>query len=434
MRLLRLPSDILFLVGIIGGVVLTFVVSIVVWFVLGRVDIIGDNRMVINESPEHTVSPATATTPLSLSMGVNDKTVLFGQSAALTGRARELGLGMQLGIEAAFKEVNDAGGVYGRELELISQDDYYEPVAAIANTTSLIDDQGVFALIGAVGTPTSRSAVPVAESKGVPYIAPFTGAGLLRDDDLEYVINLRASYNQETKEMVTRLTEDIGAQRISIIYQDDSYGLAGYHGVVAALDELGMKPASVGVYTRNTLAVKSGLLDVNRAAPQAVIVIGAYEPVAELILWAKHLGITSVFMNISFVGSNALASALGSEGKGVFVTQVVPFPIPTEDSPPVVHSYVKALEAHAPDAVPGFVSLEGYLAGRLAIAGLENCGRDLDRACFLAGLRATTDDLQGFDLLYENEDDNQGSDTVFLTVIDADGNYRSIETLRELVP
>ena len=99
-----------------------------------------------------------------------------------------------------------------------------------------------------------------------------------------------------------------------------------------------------------------------------------------------------------------------------------------------MHSYVKALKAHTPEAVPGFVSLEGYLAGRLAIAGLENCGRDLDRACFLAGLRATTDELNGFDLLYENEDDNQGSDTVFLTVIDADGNYRSIETLRELVP
>ena len=234
--------------------------------------------------------------------------------------------------------------------------------------------------------------------------------------------------------MVTRLTEDLGIQRISILYQDDSYGLAGYHGVIAALEDLDMEPASVGIYTRNTLAVKTGLLDVNRAAPQAVIVIGAYEPVAELILWARHLGINAVFMNISFVGSNALAEALGPEGKGVFVTQVVPFPLPMEDSPPVVHSYVEALEAHTPDAVPGFVSLEGYLAGRLAIAGLERCGRDLDRDCFLAGLRATRNDLDGFDLLYEDEDDNQGSDAVFLTVIDRDGNYRAIETLREIVP
>ena len=433
MRLLRLPSDILFLLGIVGGVFLTFVVSIVVWFVLGRVDLTGGARMA--EDPlAHSPSPTITSTPAPLGIGITDDTVLFGQSAAFSGRAQELGIGMELGIQAAFKEANDAGGVHGRQLQLVSQDDYYEPEAAIANTTRLIDDEGVFALIGAVGTPTSRSAVPVAESKGVPYIAPFTGAGLLRDDELEHVINLRASYNQETKEMVTRLTEDLGIQRISIMYQDDSYGLAGYHGTLAALDELGMEPASVGVYTRNTLAVKSGLLDVNRAVPQAIIVIGAYEPVAELILWARHLGITAVFMNISFVGSNALAEALGSEGRGVFVTQVVPFPIPMEDSPPVVQSYVDALKAHKPEAVPGFVSLEGYLSGRLVIAGLENCGRDLDRSCFLAGIRAAKTDLDGFDLLYENEDDNQGSDAVFLTVIDEDGNYRSIKTLTELVP
>ncbi len=433
MRLLRLPTDILFLVGIIGGVFLTFIVSISVWFVLGRVDITGGTTS-MDEFPEHPSSPTIASTPHPVAMGITGDKVVFGQSAAFSGRAQELGIGMQLGILAAFKEANDNGGVHGRKLELIPRDDAYEPEAAIANTTGLIDDEGVFALIGAVGTPTSRSAVPVAESKGVPYIGAFTGAGLLRDDDLKYVINLRASYNQETKTMVTRLTEDLGIQRISILYQDDSYGLAGYHGVIAALEDLDMEPASVGVYTRNTLAVKTGLLDVNRAAPQAVIVIGAYEPVAELILWARHLGINAVFMNISFVGSNALAEALGPEGKGVFVTQVVPFPLPTEDSPPVVHSYVQALEDHAPDAAPGFVSLEGYLAGRLAIAGLERCGRDLDRDCFLAGLRATRNDLDGFDLLYEDEDDNQGSDAVFLTVIDRDGNYRAIETLREIVP
>ena len=117
----------------------------------------------------------------------------------------------------------------------------------------------------------------------------------------------------------------------------------------------------------------------------------------------------------------------------MFVTQVVPFPVPTENSPQIVHSYVDALKHHDPEAVAGFVSLEGYLAGRLAIAGLERCGRDLDRPCFLLGLRATSDDLDGFDLTYEDENDNQGSDAVFLTVIGRDGEYRAIDTLRDIV-
>ena len=427
------PSDILFILGIVGGVILTFIVSLVVWFVLGRVD--GGDQVVVSNTP-HPATPRIAAPPHPEDTGISDDRILFGQSAAFSGPARELGIGMKLGILAAFKEANDSGGVHGRALELTWKDDAYEPEAAISNTTSLIEEEGVFALIGAVGTPTSRSAVPVTESRGVPYIAPFTGAGLLREDELHSVVNLRASYDQETKAMVTRLTEDLGFQRISIMYQDDSYGLAGYDGVLAALEEQGMEPASVGVYARNTLAVKTGLLDLNRGAPQAVIVVGAYEPVAELILWARHIGVNAVFMTISFVGSNALAEALGPEGDGVFVTQVVPFPRPSDESPPVVHSYVNALRAQDSNAVPGFVSLEGYLAGRLAVAGLERCGRDLDRACFLAGLRAARDDLDGFDLLYQGEDDNQGSDAVFLTVIDhtADGAYRSIESLREIVP
>ena len=85
-------------------------------------------------------------------------------------------------------------GVHERRLELISQDDEYEPEAAITNTQELIHDKQVFALIGAVGTPTSRSATPVAAGAGVPYIAPFTGAGFLRDDDRDNIVNLRASY------------------------------------------------------------------------------------------------------------------------------------------------------------------------------------------------------------------------------------------------
>ena len=130
---------------------------------------------------------------------------------------------MRLGIEAAFHEANEKGGVHGRRIELTSLDDAYEPEAAIANTQQLIGE-GVFALIGAVGTPTSRSATPIAFAAGAPYIAPFTGAGFLRDPEWSNIINLRASYAQETEEMVERLRTDLGIERIGILYQDDSYG------------------------------------------------------------------------------------------------------------------------------------------------------------------------------------------------------------------
>ena len=380
-----------------------------------------------SEVPASQSAEAADTTP-----GVTGERVLFGQSAAFSGPARELGLGMQRGIQAAFREANDQGGVHGRTLELVSLDDAYEPEAAVVNTLQLIEQEQVFALIGAVGTPTSRSATPVAAEAGVPYIAPFTGAAFLRDPAWDNIINLRASYQQETEEMVARLSGDLGIDRIAVMYQDDSFGRDGYQGVRLALERRGMAPVAIGLYPRNTAAVKTALLDLRQGNPQAVIMIGAYQPVSTLISWAKHTGMDAVFLTVSFVGSNALAQALGNSGAGVVVTQVVPFP--ANDSLPVVASYLNALSTHAPDAAPGFVSLEGYLAGRLAIEGLQRCGAELSRDCFLDSLRsAETVDIDGFVLQY-GEGDSQGSDEVFMTAIGEDGAYYAVATMRTMTP
>lgn len=366
--------------------------------------------------------------------GVFDDRIVFGQSAAFTGPAGQLGIGMNHGIQAAFAEANRAGGVNGRRLELVTRDDTYEPELAISNTTELIEEENIFALIGAVGTPTSRSAVPVAEAAGVPYIAPFTGAAFLRDPALRSVINLRSSYNQETEEMVERLTEDLGIERIAVMYQDDSFGRAGFNGAKAALDRRygsdgkPMKPVAVGLYQRNTTAVKTGLLDVRKGDPEAVIVIGAYQPVAAVIAWAREIGMNPVFMTVSFVGSNALAEELGGGGEGVIVTQVVPFP--TDTSNPIVAAYQEALAEYDPEVEPGFVSLEGYMAGRLAIAGLERCGDDVTRACFLSLLRIDRPiNMSGLELNYSQEEGNQWSDEVFLTMIGDEGQYIPLDVL-----
>ena len=385
-------------------------------------------------TPTPTASESNGDGNRSQNQGVTDDRILFGQSAAFSGPAWELGTNMQLGIRSAFQEVNLAGGVNGRLLELVALDDGYEPEAAISNTFELIEKNRVFALIGAVGTPTSRSAVPVAHAADVPYVAPFTGAAFLRETKWRNVINLRASYNQETEEMVARLTEDLAIDRIAVLYQDDSFGLAGLNGATRALERRDMEPVSVGFYPRNTRAVKGAVLNLRNANPEAVIMVGAYQPVATFVAWAKRVGMEDVvFITISFVGSNALANFLGQDGENVFVTQVVPFP--TDGSIPIVASYLNALEAHDPEASPGWVSLEGYLGGRLAIEALRACGRDnVTRECFYDSIDSFGDlELDEFELEFGFAD-NQGSDKVFLTVIGPDGSYRAIDNMREVYP
>ncbi len=279
----------------------------------------------------NTPHPATAQKEGHEGPGFSDDHVLFGQSAAFTGPARELGKAMRLGIEAAFHEANQAGGVHGRELKLKALDDGYETDFAASNTQRLIENGGVFALIGAVGTPTSRAASPLARAAGVPFLAPFTGAEFLRDPELDNVLNVRASYYQETEEMVARLTGDVGITRVAVLYQDDSFGLNGLEGARLALERRGLVPVAASHYPRNTRAVKGAALEITAANPEAVILIGSYKPVVKTIELVRR-ELDPVFMTVSFVGSNALAKELGPDGAGVYVTQVVPPPM-TKTSP-----------------------------------------------------------------------------------------------------
>jgi ABC-type branched-subunit amino acid transport system substrate-binding protein len=252
---------------------------------------------------------------------------------------------------------------------------------------------------------------------------------MLREPYKPLVMNVRASYFQETEAMVEHLTKDLGATKIAIMYQDDAFGQAGLAGVKRALDKRQMQLAGEGTFERNTVAVKSALLAIKKADPQAVIMISPYKPAAEFIKLARQIKFDTTFVNISFVGSDALAKELGPAGAGVVVTQVVPFPKDT--SIPVVARYQAALKATAPDAQPGFISLEGYLVGRAIASALEKVNGDLTRAALMEAVqKAGSFDLGGVKLGY-SPTSNRGSDQVFLTVIQSDGSFKSVTRLEK---
>lgn len=359
-------------------------------------------------------------------VGVSATAITFGQAAALSGASAALGKGMQSGILAAFHEANAAGGVNGLKLNLVTHDDGYDPDKSVAATHQLIDEDKVFALIGAVGTPTANAAIPLAAEKGIPFIGAFTGAQSLRDGKWPNVVNVRASYAQETEAWIDHLTKDLGIKKIAAFYQDDTFGQAGLAGVKAALEKRKVSLVAEGSYPRSTTAVKTALLTIKEAQPEAVVMVASYGAAAEFIKLAKKLGIQAVFVNISFVGSDALAQALGDDAEGVVVTQVMP--AYTDSTIPVVASYLAALKAASPDEHPGFISLEGYVVGRLAIEALKNTKAPLTRNSFLATLNSSNMDLGGLKLVY-GKDRTQGSDRVFFTVLQKNGGFKSVDTL-----
>tara|TARA_R110002095_G_scaffold175568_1_gene153072 strand:- start:887 stop:2059 length:1173 start_codon:yes stop_codon:yes gene_type:complete len=353
--------------------------------------------------------------------------ILFGQTAAIGGPASALGVGMRDGILAAFKEQNDKGGVKGFTLDLLTLDDGYEPEQAVINTKKLINNKDVFALIGGVGTPTANAIEPITSQAKVPFIAPFTGAQFLREPYKRYVVNTRASYWQETEEWVAYAVDKLGYSKFSILYQDDTYGRAGLSGVERALKKRGLTLLSEGTYKRNTTAVKMALFNIMNTDPEMVFMVGAYKPCAAFIKLAKQRKINAKFINISFVGTKAIIEELENQGEGVIISQVVPFPF--DDTNPLIQTYKKALESHGCTDKIGFVSLEGYIAGRLVIDVLKNMDlKNLTREGFLDALIDIKNfDINGLNLTF-GKGDNQGSNSVFLTRIDGQGKIQPLKS------
>jgi ABC-type branched-subunit amino acid transport system substrate-binding protein len=359
--------------------------------------------------------------------GVTADTIWFGQAAALAGPSAALGQGMRHGILAAFEQVNAAGGIHGRKLKLVSRDDGYDPDRSLYQTKRLLEQDKVFALIGAVGTPSTISTISVSGPRNVPLIGPFSGAEFLRSSDVRNVINIRASYAAEAEVWIHHLTEDLQYKRIAIFYQDDSFGRDVLRGVKRALDKRGLELAAEGTFERNTRAVSSALRTIERAEPEAVIMVGTYGPCAEFIKLAHKRDFSPTFVAVSFVGANALARELGAEGNGVIVSQVVPFPWDT--SLQVVADYQAAEKAIDPTLTPDFVSLEGYLSGRLAAAALDIVGPNPTRATLLQAIR----DVGRFDfgghVITIGDRTRDEPPKVFLTVIQPDGTFKPVDRL-----
>jgi ABC-type branched-subunit amino acid transport system substrate-binding protein len=352
--------------------------------------------------------------------GVTATTIVLGQSAALTGPAMELGNEMRAGALLYFDFVNQRGGINGRTIDLHTLDDGYEPDRAVANTKRFVDKDEAFALFGYIGTPTTLASMPVFTQARVPLLGPFTGAEAFRKPLNRYIFNVRASYFQETEDLVELLTK-LNLTRIAVFYQNDAYGKAGLEGVDRAMKKRKLEIVATGTVERNSSDVAAAVATIGKANPQAVIQISAYKSCAAFIKAMKGAGAFPQYMNVSFVGAKALAQELGKDGRGVGISQVVPFP--WNAGMPVVRDYQKLFLAKNGKEAYSFTSLEGFIAAKVMVEGLRRAGRDLTRERLVTALESMSDyDVGGFSVTY-SPTDHTGSRFVELTAIGKDGVF-----------
>lgn len=349
--------------------------------------------------------------------------IVLGQSAALSGPASALGDEFRRGALLYFEHLNVRGGIDGRAVLLRTLDDGYEPSRCAENTRELIAS-GVSALFGYIGTPTSQVALPMATAARVPFVAPYSGAEALRSPFNRYAIHVRASYLDETAEIVKQASL-VGLERFGVFYQDDGYGKAGLDGVMHALNLQHLAPpVGLGTVERNTVEVDQAVKAILAGRPDAIVLVSAYKSCAAFIRRARGAGFSGMFYSLSFVGTQALAAELGREAKGVAISQVMPYPFSAAIA--LTREYLAAGNA-PPGAVfePSYGSMEGYVAAKAMAEALRRASPSASGEGLVAGFESMRDfDLGGFFVDFSARK-HTGSKFVDLTILSDDGKvYR----------
>lgn len=396
----------------------------------------------------------TARPPQSAVQGVTDSEILLGMSGAFSGPSRELGNQMKLGIETAFSEIGDRGGVAGRKIRVVALDDEYEAARAGDTIKELIVDRSVFAVIGNVGTATAQVAAPYAVAHRTLFFGAFSGSQALRLSPPDrYVFNYRASYDEEAVAMVHYLVDvkKIRPHEVVVFAQRDAFGDDGFGGVVKMMRKYGRSDSDIlrTSYERNSVDVDRAVgeviaynnavehlhlpdgTDVVRAkhAVRAVVLVATYKPAAKFVEKIRDRGLSPLFLNLSFVDSNALMDELKEAGPayapGIIVTQVVPSP---GSGGTGVLRYREALARYHPDQQPGLVSLEGYIVANLFAEGLRRAGRDLTTEKLVDAFESIRDyDVGIGSVLAFGMSEHQASHKVWGTVIDAHSKLVSLD-------
>jgi ABC-type branched-subunit amino acid transport system substrate-binding protein len=349
--------------------------------------------------------------------GVTEKEIVIGSCAALEGPSQFLGRETVSGAEAYFRLVNDEGGINGRKLKLVSFNDGYDPEKAQSCWDKLMQEKP-FALGFFVGTPTALRYVPLAEKSQIPMVGLFTGAQTLYAPLRHWVINVRASYFDETREQVDGLWKVLHYRKIAVIYPDDPFGSAVLSGVQAALTANGGKPVAAASYVRQSNQVGSAIDQVRAANPDAVIVVGPSNTVAPILKQAHEKGWHPLFVTVSFVGTDELIEEAGTDADGMVITQVVP-PYYLTDLRTVA-LYRRTMLKYSPSSKPNFVSLEGFVDALVMVEGMRKAGKELTREGLIRGIESLHDWDAGLgpDLRIDySAKDHKGFDHVIPTVV-----------------
>ncbi len=368
-----------------------------------------------------TVLGTLASLPLAFHAGAQAQdggAIKLAQSTAMTGPQADLGLPMHQGAKAYFAALNAKGGVNGRPIELTVADDGYDVKRALANVKGFIAEGSYFAIFNCLGTPMVEAMLPSVIESGMPFFAPLTGALLARPKGVRSVFNIRASYTDETENLIRHLAT-IGIKRVAVVHQNNAFGKDVATAANHFITERKLTETATATVENDAVDAGAAAAKIAASNPEAVLLGLAGKPTVEFARAIRQLRKGLPMYALSVMGATATLKAMGDDATGMTVSQVVP--LPSNNVVPLVREFQQVWKASGATAEPSHMALEGYVNAKVFAEILRRAGRNPTRSAFIeAGWSLKHYDLGGFEVSF-NEGTPNASRFVELTMVGRDG-------------
>ena len=333
------------------------------------------------------VSAAIVMPAMADEQGVTADTIKIGTFGPLTGANYAFGRLTMNGMEVLFDEVNAAGGIHGRKLQLVRVDDQCDPAGAISAVRKLVFEEKVFAIIGGSCSNGVMAAKEDIEEAGIPFVNFAAASNKISAPKVDNIFTSMLTSNLES-ELQAKYLVELGATKIAVVAQHDAWGRDRHDTLLPALKARGLEVVADEELSMESNDATAQVIRIQSSGADAVVLLSYPKPASIFLRDSARLGFSSTFIGTSVipdpVAFNELVAVPGATDK--FVT-ISPSRYSVDSAEAA--EWREKLLAKFSDDVPHSYNLYGITAGQLAKSALERAGAELTRQSFIGALRDT---------------------------------------------
>jgi len=324
---------------------------------------------------------------LAADPGFTDTEIVIGDVEPLTGPPALLGVAHTIGVKIAIGEINAAGGINGRKIKYILEDDGYVTARTIQGLRKVIDVDKAFALLGISGSGQSIAAMPVLEKSGIPTVISVGPVKPLWEPPRKNVFIVGQAYEEGIQALVKYLAQKNTGKKWGLITQDDDYGIAVRDGFDAVVKDKKLNVVYSGNYKKGQQDFSSEMLRLKDSGAEVFLAGGIIGENVAMIKEMEKLGVKPT-VGIFWPGRvEVVLKLMGPASDGIYaVDYVEPFAGPAGKA---FLEKAKPLLQEAEFKGINRYTMAGYGAARTLFAAIGRCGKDVSWACTIAELEKT---------------------------------------------